>query len=594
MRRLWNLTPAIALTTALVLLLAGIGMAFYIDRSNDLQRIGDITVQARILAATVTAALSFNDNRAAQEYVNAMQANPDVRQAAVYDASGRLFAGWSRGGPPPATAPPHEPLAEHAGRLVVTTPIAAGNTVLGTVFLESVTEPLSSRLQRYGVIGLLVGMAMLLVGVLGIAQRALTRAYGELATQADDLAEANRNLVAEIGQREQIEAALRQAQKMEAIGQLTGGVAHDFNNLLQVILGNLERLQRRTRDTDPQSARLAASAMRGADRAAILTHRLLAFSRRQPLAPRTLEANKLVAEMSELLSRTIGESIQMHTVLAGGLWLCFADANQLESALLNLAVNARDAMPGGGRLTIETANAHLDEAYARAASDDISPGHYVMIAVTDTGTGMPAEVLAKAFEPFFTTKDIGQGTGLGLSQVYGFVRQSGGHVKIYSEPGQGTTVKLYLPRLVAAERPPVRSPERESIPSGDLSETILVVEDQDDVRALTGATLRDLGYDVIEAADGAAALRVIKRGATVRLLFTDIGLPGGLNGRELADEARRRRPDLAVLFTTGYARNAIVHHGRLDPGVEFLGKPFSELELARKVRDVLDRTAERG
>jgi CheY-like chemotaxis protein len=291
--------------------------------------------------------------------------------------------------------------------------------------------------------------------------------------------------------------------------------------------------------------------------------------------------------MSDLLRRTLGETIEMETVLAGGLWPTFADPNQIESAILNLAVNARDAMPGGGRLTIETANAHLDEPYA-AAHAEVEPGQYVSIAVSDTGSGMPKEAIAKAFEPFFTTKEPGQGTGLGLSQVHGFVKQSGGHVKIYSEPGKGTTVRIYLPRYLGAAMPVEPQPRPASIPAAEHAETVLVVEDDEDVRASGAETLRELGYRVLEAPDGAAALRLLEADPSIRLLFTDIGLPGGQDGRQLADAARRRWPGLKVLFTTGYARNAVVHHGRLDPGVALIVKPYTHAALAAKIRAVLD------
>lgn len=393
-----------------------------------------------------------------------------------------------------------------------------------------------------------------------------------------------------------VEEQLRQAQKMEAIGQLTGGVAHDFNNLLQVVLGNIDALRRRgTKDIpkgDDGFRRLIDGAARGAERAATLTQQLLAFSRRQPLAPKTIDLNKLVTGMSDMLHRTLGETTKIETVLAGGMWRVAADPNQLESALLNLAVNARDAMPEGGKLTIETANAHLDEPYSDA-HEEVPAGQYALIAVTDSGTGMSKEVVAKAFEPFFTTKEFGRGTGLGLSQVYGFVKQSGGHVKIYSEAGAGTTVKLYLPRLVTAAPEPETSFEIQRVPSGTKDEMILVVEDDEDVRANSTDMLHELGYGVLEAPDGRTALRVLEAAPGIRLLFTDVGLPGGLNGRQLADEARRRFPALKVLFTTGYARNAIVHNGTLDAGVELIVKPFSYVALATKVRQMLDRSGGR-
>jgi signal transduction histidine kinase len=408
------------------------------------------------------------------------------------------------------------------------------------------------------------------------AEKALQRANETLEERVAD----------EIRQRQEIEEALRQSQKMEAIGQLTGGIAHDFNNLLTVIGGNLETMERRLPGDDPLQ-RMVTAALRGTSRAAVLTQRLLAFSRRQPLVPQVVAINRLVAGMSELLQRTLGETIAVETVLAAGLWPTFADGNQLENALLNLAVNARDAMPQGGMLTIETANCHLDAAYA-AMHGDVGPGQYVGVFVTDTGTGMTEDVAGKVFEPFFTTKGVGHGTGLGLSQVYGFLKQSGGHVKIHSELGQGTTVKLYLPRHHAKELPPEPLAEPAAPLRARAGETVLVVEDDPDVRRHTTAMVGELGYRVLSAEHGMAALRVLDAHRETTILFTDVGLPGGMNGRQLADEALRRRPRLRVLFTTGYARNAIVHHGRLDPGVEVVFKPFTYSDLAAKLRRVLD------
>src|SRR5579883_1079497 len=396
----------------------------------------------------------------------------------------------------------------------------------------------------------------------------------------------------DLTERRAAEEQLRQAQKMEAIGQLTGGVAHDFNNLLTVIGGNVETLERHLTAEDPTMLRFIHGAMRGVERAAILTSRLLAFGRRQPLDPKPLEMNRLIIGLSDLLGRTIGEHIQIETVFSGGLWQVAADANQLENAVLNLAVNARDAMPSGGKLTIETANAHLDEIYA-AAHEEVKAGQYVMVAVSDTGQGIPKEIIGKVFDPFFTTKKLGEGTGLGLSQVYGFIKQSGGHVKIYSEPGEGTTVRLYLPRLITEETVEVERKDPPAPGTGG-AETILVVEDDIDVRAYSTETLRELGYHVLEASEGDAALGLIVSHPEIKLLFTDVGLPGAFNGRYLADEARKRRPELKVLFTTGYARNAIVHHGRLDPGVNLIAKPFTFAALAAKVRAVLDEEPKSG
>jgi PAS domain S-box-containing protein len=395
-------------------------------------------------------------------------------------------------------------------------------------------------------------------------------------------------VVEEVRQRSEAENALRQMQKMETLGQLTGGVAHDFNNLLQIVTGNLEILQRNLPEDQPRLRRSADNAMRGAERAAVLTQRLLAFARRQPLEPKPISLNRLVSGMSELLHRTLGEAYELETVLASGLWSVEADPNQLENAIINLAVNARDAMPDGGKLTIETSNTSLDHAYA-AQHTGVAPGQYVVICASDTGAGMDADTLERVFEPFFTTKDVGRGTGLGLSMVYGFVKQSGGHVKIYSEPGQGTTVKLYLPRRHGA----VADEEAEIIqlvPEGTREETILVCEDDDDVRTYSVEVLRELGYRVLEAHDGPSALRLLERqGGEVDLLFTDVVLPSGMMGDELAEKARGLRPGLKVLFTTGYARNAIVHHGRLDPGVELITKPFTYADLAARIRDLLDQ-----
>lgn len=378
---------------------------------------------------------------------------------------------------------------------------------------------------------------------------------------------------------------LAHSQKMEALGQLTGGMAHDFNNMLAVITGAFQLSSRALEKGDPDKARqFMQSGMEGAIRAAELIRRLLAFARKQPLAPKLIEANNLVRETSEILRRTLGEHIALETVLAGGLWTLRADQNQLESALLNLATNARDAMPEGGKLTIETSNAHLDDRYA-AGHAEVAPGQYVQIAVTDTGWGMTPDQLAKAFEPFFTTKGAVGGSGLGLAQVYGFAKQSGGHARIYSEPGRGTTVKLYLPRAHgSAERE--ASSAAQPIPLGTADQTILVVEDEPRVRELTSAALRELGYSVLEAENGVAALELLDERKDIALLFTDVVMPN-MDGRRLADEALRRAPLLKILFTTGFTRNAIVHGGVLDPNTNLIAKPFTLDALARKVAEVL-------
>jgi PAS domain S-box-containing protein len=385
-----------------------------------------------------------------------------------------------------------------------------------------------------------------------------------------------------------MEARLRQSQRLEAIGQLTGGVAHDFNNLLTVILGNAEALADRLND-DQRSRLLAEMTRTAAERGADLTNRLLAFARRQPLEPQACDVNKLVARMDGLMRRMLDEDIEIEFVRGAGLWMATVDPSQLEAAILNLAVNARDAMADGGRLTIETANAHIDESYAEQHVE-VSAGQYVMISISDSGAGMPPEVASRAFEPFFTTKPVGKGSGLGLSMVYGFVKQSGGHVKIYSEPGQGTNVKIYLPRSdgEAADAPATRR----SADDQRGNELILLVEDNDLVRSYVDGQLKSLGYRVIAVDNGPAAMEILRSGEAVDLLFTDVVMPGGLNGRQLAEEARKLNPALKVLFTSGYTENAIVHHGRLDRGVHLLSKPYRRQELAAKVRLVLGAAEE--
>jgi PAS domain S-box-containing protein len=388
----------------------------------------------------------------------------------------------------------------------------------------------------------------------------------------------------EIAERAKTEEQLRQAQKMEAVGQLTGGIAHDFNNMLAVIIGGLNLIQRRLSRGDTNVERLIANAMEGAERAAALTKRLLAFSRQQPLDPKTVDANRLIEAMTELLSRTFGETITVETLLAPDLWAIRADPAQLESAILNLSVNARDAMPSGGKLTIETSNVAVDGT--REDEQGMPPGDYVRLAVTDTGDGMSAETMARAFDPFFTTKPVGKGTGLGLSQVYGFVRQSGGHVRLQSQLGVGTTSNIYLPRAAAqsddrpADEPQLSQP-------GRSTETILVVEDDARVRRLSVEALRDLGYSVMEAGDGRDAVKLLQSREDISLLFTDVVMPN-MTGRELADIAKHMKPDLKILYTSGYTRNAIMHDGTLEDGLQLLTKPFTMQELAAKLRSVLD------
>lgn len=384
--------------------------------------------------------------------------------------------------------------------------------------------------------------------------------------------------------RERAEESLQQAQKMNAIGQLTAGIAHDFNNLLTGIGGALEMVGRRLPEPSTEMTRFLDLAKSGVSRAATLTQRLLAFARQQPLQIEAIDANKLVSGMSELLRRTLGEKVAVETVLSGGLWRASADVAQLESAILNLAINGRDAMSKGGTLTIETANAHLDDAYA-AVNAEVTPGQYVLIAVSDTGVGMDQSTIARAFEPFFTTKERGQGTGLGLSMAFGYVKQVGGHLKIYSERGHGTTVKIYLPRALGAPAATLEAPAYVPTEAGG-GPVVLVVEDDPVVREFAVSACREVGCTVYSAGNAAEGLALLRAHPGITLLFTDIGLPGGMNGRELAVAALEKRPELKVLYTTGYTANAIVHHGVLDPGVNFIGKPFSIAALAAKIRSM--------
>jgi PAS domain S-box-containing protein len=385
------------------------------------------------------------------------------------------------------------------------------------------------------------------------------------------------------------ERQLRQSQKMDAIGQLTGGVAHDFNNILTVITGTIDILARAVAG-DPALSAIASMIDQAAERGAELTSRLLAFSRRQPLQPRETDVNALIVETTKLLRPSLGEQVEIESVLQEDAWAALIDRSELGTALINLAINARDAMPGGGKLTFRSANVVVEESYVRM-NDGVSAGSYIVIAVSDTGTGIPAALHDKVFEPFFTTKEIGKGTGLGLSMVYGFVKQSGGHIKIYSEEGVGTTVRLYLPRATKMADH-VKQAEPLRLPQGS-SETILVVEDDALVRSYVVAQLHSLGYLTLEATNAAEALTVAGGAAKIDLVLSDIVMPGGMNGRQLADELAKRWPTLKVLFTSGYAEDVIMHHGRLDPGVHLLSKPYRKSDLARMVRAAIDETESR-
>ncbi|WP_158258478.1 hybrid sensor histidine kinase/response regulator [Rhodopila globiformis] len=415
----------------------------------------------------------------------------------------------------------------------------------------------------------------------GLVRWFLAQCHSTLAP--DGTPQRLQGVLIDITEQRNLEEQLRQSQKMEAVGQLTGGLAHDFNNMLQGIAGSLELLKARLEQGQLASAeRYIVAAQGDASRAATLTQRLLAFSRRQVLAPEAIDVNELVTSLAELIQRTVGPGIKVATAPADDLWMTMCDPNQMESALLNLCINARDAMPDGGRLTIETANVTLDR---RAAADwDVMPGEYVSVSVTDTGTGMSPEVMARAFDPFFTTKPLGMGTGLGLSMIYGFAQQSGGQARIWSELGAGTTVRIYLPRQKTEARPrpmPGAEPAKPAKPTG---RTVLVVDDEPTVRMLVTDVLEELGYTVIEAEDGAGGLKVLQSGQRIDLLISDIGLPGGMNGRQMTETARLTRPDLKVLFITGYAPSAVLGSGRLEPGMQVITKPFTLNALAARIK----------
>jgi signal transduction histidine kinase len=441
--------------------------------------------------------------------------------------------------------------------------------------------------------GVLISAAIRDISERRLVQDALRRAHAELEHRVRErtaaLEDANRALQAEMADRDQAEKALHQAQKMEAVGQLTGGIAHDFNNLLTVIMGNLQILAGQLRG-DAEGTELVQAALSAAKRGADLNRTLLVFSRKQRLAPVPVDFNDMITRMAGMLRRTFGETIQIRIVTGTSVPSAMADPTQLETALLNLAVNARDAMPDGGALTIETGAVTFD-THSAALEGDVAPGNYVMLAVSDTGTGMAPEVAARAFEPFFTTKEIGRGSGLGLAMVYGFVKQSGGHAKIYSEPGLGTTVKLFLPTIVSpAAVATAVTADATAQPTGH--ETILVVEDEEDVRQLACRVLAGLGYRIVQATDGAGALTTLDAHPDTALLFTDVVLPGGMNGPELARACVVRHPGLKVLYTSGYTGNAVQQLEAVHAPVTLISKPYSIEDLAQTVRKVLDARAE--
>jgi signal transduction histidine kinase/ActR/RegA family two-component response regulator len=569
--RAWRIVPVLALGSALTLLLAGVVAGLYGERLYHSQKVREVGVQAEILAATVSAPVVFDDAPAAQEYVNALRANPEIEAAGVYDETGAIIAGYHRTG----TALPRRmtkagPPLFDGPHLVVTKPIEESGLPVGVVHVRSTLEPVSRRFSRYGAAALLVGMAALLLGVLGAAQTVLTRANNELRQRAKALAAANRELRVQIEEREKAEEALRQSQKMEAIGQLTGGVAHDFNNLLMVASSGLDLMDR---TQDPARRQMLKESIRQAvDRGASLTRQLLAFSRRTALKPAVVDLASQVEGMRVLLDRSLREDIEIAFDFAPDLWPVEIDPHQMELAILNIAVNARDAMPNGGRIVISAANAPgYDEGGLQ--------GDFVRLSVTDTGKGMGPDMVTRVFEPFFTTKERGQGTGLGLSQVYGFTRASGGDVRIDSEPDKGTTISLLLPRTTKPL--PVRRREEDEKEPPRGHGRILMVEDDDGVASVVCEMLKELGYEPERTATAAEALRLLEAAEPFDLVFSDMVMPGEMDGIQLAREIRKRRPGLPVVLTTGFSEAAAAAN---QDGLRLLVKPYRMEQLASELQ----------
>ena len=555
-----SLLPLIVAAGAVMLLLTGVFIGVYNEQFYRAQRQREADAQARILAASVTAALAFDDRNTASEYVDALGANPEVDAAAVYDDKGVLVASYARGVAPPQAAP--APGRRREGtRVVVVAPVQEGAVRLGEVYLRTTGEPPTRILTRHSGIALLLVMAFLLTMAMAAAQAALRRANIELGRRARDLADANRNLEVQMEVRERTEEALRQSQKMEAIGQLTGGVAHDFNNILMVASSGLDLMDR---TTDPARRQMLKDGIRQAvDRGASLTSQLLAISRRSALQPQVIDLTRQVDGMRVLLDRSLREDINVEVDIQPGIWAVEVDPSQLEVAVLNIAVNARDAMADGGTIRVSLAN-------VEGLSDGELVGDFVRLSISDNGAGMARETLLRIFEPFYTTKGVGKGTGLGLSQVYGFTHASGGDVRVESELGRGTTVSLYMPR--SDKRPALPADPKAVVPSATSRQgRVLLVEDEDGVAALVTEMLGELGYEAMRAPTAAVALRLLDAQPDVDLVFSDMVMPGRMNGLELAREVGRRRPDLPVVLTTGYSEAA---QSARKEGLRLLVKPY--------------------
>jgi signal transduction histidine kinase/CheY-like chemotaxis protein len=644
-----KLVLGVLLTTLTALLVACTSMLVLDIRAYQAGWAGDLQAQADIIAQVTQPALEFNDTKVAQENLLQLRARPLIAAAAVYRADGSLFAYYVKTPEDLQRLPKRGPRAGHTidgGQISVASAMLRNRELAGTVYLQA-EYPLMAQVRRYlGILGAVL-LGSLLIALLmsswlqtaiikpvlalteavdqvirrrdfsmrvtkttedevGVLVDAFNGMLGEVGDRAKALEESNARMQHEVAVRieaedavrrlnnsleerirertvelEKAHAQLRQSQKLEAIGQLTGGVAHDFNNVLQVISGNLQLLQMSLAG-NPEAQRRLETAAFAADRGAKLSSQLLAFARRHPLQPASTNIGRVLRGMDDLLRRALGESVHIETVVAGGLWTTLVDPHQLENVILNLAINGRDAMKGEGKLTLELNNAMLDDDYV-LYEPEVAAGQYVMLAISDTGCGMPPEVAARAFEPFFTTKREGEGTGLGLSMAYGFVKQSNGHIRIYSEVGSGTTIKIYLPRSM---QPEVELPNLRNAPVVGGSETILVVEDDLSVQATVVDMLQALGYRVLKANDGQGALTILQSGIPIDMLFTDVVMPGPVRSIEVARQAKEMFPNIEVLFTSGYTQNAIVHGGRLDPGVELISKPYRRDELARKIRQL--------
>jgi signal transduction histidine kinase/CheY-like chemotaxis protein len=622
----WRLILVTVVTSVVAQLIAGTIMTVYDNQIYKTQKTREDTVEAEILAASLASSLVFDDVKATQDYLDSLKANPEIKAAGAYREDRTLAASFSRAEAPPRLLPATAPLpGQHfeGDDLLVSVPVTQGDAVVGFVYLAIGTEQLVERLVRYGGIVLLAIGASLAVTVpisvrlnaaisnplheiasaaariaagdlsvtvtpvsrgdeIGVLVTTFGQMVASLRQRTADLVRAVGELRAEIDAHKRTGEQLVHAQKMEAIGNLTGGMAHDFNNLLGVIIGNLDELSDQMRN-DPKVNELAGEALDAALRGADLTRSLLAFARRQPLRPERIDVNERVAGITKLLSRTLGEAIEVKLDLAPDARPVVADPAQLEASLINLATNARDAMPQGGRLVIATRSKHLDADYA-AQHDDVAPGDYTMIEVSDNGIGIAPETLTHIFEPFYTTKEQGKGTGLGLSMVFGYVKQSGGHINVYSEEGVGTTFRLYLPHAV--DGAVVKDAAVAEQTDAGRGETILAVEDNASLRRVVVRQLRDLNYRVLEAEDAAAALRILEQ-ERVDLLFTDVIMPGANSGLDIARITMERWPHIRVVLTSGFHQAKLEEDLKSFAGVRLLSKPYRKADLARTVRETL-------